>query len=68
MCFYLNYKDYIGRYEYSNEDKVYHGKIINISDDIITFEADKIEDIEKEFNAAVDEYEEMLVFLNRSKK
>ena len=68
MCFYLNYKEYVGRYEYSKDDKVYHGKIINISDDIVTFESNKIEDIEKEFIEACIDYELTLNDLNRSKK
>jgi len=51
----LEHKGYIGRVEFSAEDKVFHGKIEFIND-LVTFEATSVEALEKEFKAAVDDY------------
>jgi len=51
----LEYKSYIGRVEFSAEDKVFHGKIEFIND-LVTFEATSVNELEKEFKAAVDDY------------
>lgn len=51
----LKYKNYIGRVEFSAEDRVFHGKIEFIND-LVTFEATNVEDLEREFGAAVDDY------------
>ena len=41
--------------EFSAEDKCLHGKIDGIAD-LVTFEADNVHEIEKEFRSAVDDY------------
>lgn len=51
----LQYKGYIANVNYSVNDKVLHGKIEGI-DDLVTFESTSVEDIEKEFRDAVDDY------------
>lgn len=51
----LSYKGYIGTAEYSSEDKVFWGKIHGINA-LITFEAESAKDLEKNFQAAVDDY------------
>jgi predicted HicB family RNase H-like nuclease len=51
----LEYKGYIGRVEFSAEDKVFHGKIEYIND-LVTFEATSVEELEKEFKTSVDDY------------
>lgn len=51
----LEYKGYIGRVEFSAEDKIFHGKIEFIND-LVTFEAASVKALEKEFKAAVDDY------------
>ena len=51
----LEYKGYIGRVEFSAEDKIFHGKIEFIND-LVTFEATSVEELEKEFKFAVDDY------------
>lgn len=51
----LEYKGYIGRVEFSAEDKVFHGRIEYIND-LVTFEATNVDDLEMEFKAAVDDY------------
>lgn len=51
----LEYKGYWTNIEYSVEDKVLYGKIEGI-DDLVTFESENAEDIEREFHSAVDDY------------
>lgn len=51
----LQYKGYSSRIEYSVEDQILYGKIDGIAD-LVSFEADSIETIEKEFQDAVDDY------------
>lgn len=59
----MEYKGYIGRVEFSAEDKVFHGKIDFIND-LVTFEATSVEALEKEFKASVDDYIETCKELN----
>jgi predicted HicB family RNase H-like nuclease len=51
----IEYKGYIGTVNYSSDDKCFYGKIATI-DDLITFEADNVDDLEKNFKESVDDY------------
>ena len=51
----LTYKDYIGSVEYSHEDRCFFGKIEFIND-LITFEATTVDDLERNFQEAVNDY------------
>lgn len=51
----LNYKGYSAVIEYSAEDRVLCGKISGIND-LVTFESENADGIEKEFHDAVDDY------------
>jgi len=51
----LEYKGYIGRVDFSAEDRVFHGKIEFIND-LVTFEAMSVDQLEEEFKNAVDDY------------
>jgi predicted HicB family RNase H-like nuclease len=51
----LQYKGYSGSIEASIEDRCIHGKILFISD-LVTYEAQTIDELEKEFKIAVDDY------------
>ncbi len=51
----IEYKDYIGSVEYSSEDKCFFGKIEMI-DDLVTFEATAVNELEINFQSCVDEY------------
>jgi predicted HicB family RNase H-like nuclease len=64
MSGYLHYKDYTGSIEFSEEDAVFHGKVIGIKA-LISFEGDSVDVITADFHAAVDEY---LVFCAKNKK
>ncbi|MCL2019474.1 MAG: type II toxin-antitoxin system HicB family antitoxin [Oscillospiraceae bacterium] len=54
----LNYKDYIGSVNFSEEDGVFWGKILGISDSI-SYEGDSVESLTADFREAVDEYIEI---------
>ena len=47
--------------KYSAEDRVYYGKIDGI-DDLVNFESDSAEGLEKAFHSAVDDYLNMLAY------
>ena len=51
----LEYKGYFTRVEYSADDNVLYGKIEGIRD-LVNFACDKVDDIEKSFHEAVDDY------------
>jgi len=55
----LYYKDFTGVFTWDNEGNVYYGHVIGIRD-TITFEADTLEGIEKEFHNSVDDYLEFI--------
>ena len=52
---YLHYKNYDGTVELSEEDGVFHGKVIGIRA-LISFEGDSVKAIIIDFQKAVDEY------------
>ena len=52
---FLNYKNYTGSVEFSEEDAVFHGKVIGIKS-LISFEGDSVSAIIRDFHNAVDEY------------
>lgn len=51
----ITYKDYIGTVNFSEDDKVFFGKVIGITDSI-SFEGDTVENLIANFHDAVDEY------------
>ena len=51
----LEYKGCRGSVEYSAADKVFHGRLLGISDRI-TFEGDSVDSLQKDFEAAVEDY------------
>ncbi|MCL2644278.1 MAG: type II toxin-antitoxin system HicB family antitoxin [Betaproteobacteria bacterium] len=58
------YKGYDGTVEYDSERQVLRGKILFIHD-LVTYESSSAEGIQKEFEAAVDDYVETCVSLGR---
>jgi len=52
---YLHYKDYVGSVEFSEEDSVFHGKVVGIKS-LISFEGNSVSALIKDFHNAVDEY------------
>ncbi|NOU62344.1 type II toxin-antitoxin system HicB family antitoxin [Marinifilum caeruleilacunae] len=51
----LTYKNFIGSFNYIEEDDILHGKIEGIID-LVTFEGDSIAEIKEAFIEAVDDY------------
>ena len=51
----LHYKDYIGNVCFSEEDEIFHGKVIGISDSI-SFEGESVKDLIEDFHNAINEY------------
>lgn len=49
------YKGYVGSVEFSEEDLVYFGKVLFI-DDMISYESESEDGIQKSFERAIDEY------------
>ena len=49
------HKGYTGSVEFSQEDEVFHGKVIGIKA-FISFEGDNVKSLIKDFENAVDEY------------
>ena len=60
----IEYKNYIGSVEYSSEDRCFFGKVEMI-DDLITFEATNIDNLEINFHNCIDEYLETCKQLQR---
>ncbi len=54
----LEYKGYLAKIEYDVEDKILYGKVEGIKD-LVNFECDSMDGIEREFHCAVDDYLEM---------
>ena len=52
---YLHYKNYTGSVNFSEEDAVFHGKVIGIKA-LVSFEGDSVSAITSDFHKAVDEY------------
>lgn len=51
----LSYKDYHGTVDYSLDDNIWHGKVIDVSS-TITYEGHAIDELKKDFQGAVDDY------------
>lgn len=51
----MNYKGYEAVVEYDEEAKILHGDVLHLND-VITFQADCISDIEQAFHDSVDDY------------
>ena len=51
----MEYQGYRGTIVHEPDDKIYHGRIVGISD-IITFEGATTEELEKDFQEAVEDY------------
>ena len=56
----LHYKDYVGSVIFSEEDGVFHGKVLGIPESI-SFEGDSVNSLTADFHHAVDEYLEYCV-------
>lgn len=55
MSNYIHYRDYTGSIDFSEEDGVFHGKVIGIKS-LISFEGDSAQTLTEDFHSAIDEY------------
>jgi len=53
---YLTYKGYKGSVEYSEADKCLFGKVVGLNKDLILYEGDSIEELQRDFENAIDDY------------
>ncbi|MBI4799730.1 MAG: type II toxin-antitoxin system HicB family antitoxin [Desulfarculus sp.] len=51
----LQYKGYVGEFQFDAEDRIFHGRIMNTRD-IITFEGHSVEELEQAIKDSVDDY------------
>lgn len=56
MSNFIHYREYIGSVEFSEEDEVFHGKLIGMKKASISYEGDNVTSFIKDFHDAVDEY------------
>ena len=54
---FVEYKGHIGSIEYSDEDKIYFGQLLNI-EDLVNYEGHSIEELYEYYREAVDDYME----------
>ena len=63
----MEYRGYSSKIEYSDEDEVFHGKIIDING-LVSFEGTTVEELKKEFRDAVDRHIEFCEKNNKEPK
>jgi predicted HicB family RNase H-like nuclease len=51
----LKYKGYTGRAEYDDEARIFHGEVLDLMD-VITFQGENVEELEKAFRESIDDY------------
>jgi predicted HicB family RNase H-like nuclease len=60
----LEYKEFIGSVNYTDEDECFYGRIEGIND-LVTFEGASVKELKKSFKAAVEDYIELCKELNK---
>lgn len=51
----MTYKGYTGTVEYDAGDRIFHGRVIGITD-LVSFEGTSVEELEADFRAGIDSY------------
>ena len=51
----IQYKGYVGKFAYEQDDDIFHGRVINIQD-MVTFAGKSIEELKSALKGSVDEY------------
>lgn len=52
---FMKYKDFIGEFEYDQEARIFHGRVVNIQD-VVTFEGCSVEELEVALADSVEDY------------
>lgn len=51
----IQYKDYVGSVEFSEDDSIFYGKVLGIRS-LISYEGENAKEFIEDFNQAVDDY------------
>ena len=51
----LKYKGYTGKVEFDDQARLFHGEILDTRD-VITFQGESVDEIEKSFRESIDDY------------
>lgn len=52
----MKYRGYSGSVEFEAGDRIFHGRVLGTTADIISFEGTSVDELEADFRAAVDDY------------
>ena len=52
----MKYKGYLGQVTYDDEVKIFHGEVIGLRKDAITFQGKSVEELEQAFHDSVNDY------------
>lgn len=52
----LEYKDYYGSVEYSEEDDILFGEVLGLNDTFISYEGSSLPELKSDFHAGIDHY------------
>lgn len=52
----MKYRGYTGSVEFDASDRIFHGRVLGTTADIISFEGASVDSLEADFRAAVDDY------------
>jgi predicted HicB family RNase H-like nuclease len=64
----LEYNGFRGSVHFSKEDNCYYGKVLDLEKSLISYEGKTVEELEEDFRGAVDDYLEILAYLESSRK
>ena len=59
----LKYKGYAGLVEYDDEAGIFHGEVVDLKD-VITFQGQSVEELERAFRESIDDYLEFCLERN----
>lgn len=57
---FVEYKGYIGTIEYSEEDKIYHGELLNTENSIVGYHANNVIELFNHYCLAVDDHIDLM--------
>lgn len=52
----LQHREYIGTIEFSEADNCYFGEVLNLGENLVSYEGSTLEELEKDFKSALDSY------------
>jgi predicted HicB family RNase H-like nuclease len=51
----MEYKGYVAKVEFDDEDEIFHGEVINLRD-VITFQGESVTELKEAFHDSVEDY------------